>query len=146
MISENWLKATSEKVEITLTTEMIQTYAKAIGETELLYKDLEVAKSLGYQDIPAPPTLPIIFWQFIDVPWLENVGPVIHGKQRFLYKETLIANRNYDCMIQLTNLTYKMSKNRRMQRSEHELSIYRKNKLHATAVSTLIIFDHKENH
>lgn len=141
MINEKWETATTEPVTIRLTREMITSYANAIHLGEPIYSEIEAARSVGFQDIPAPPTLQIIFWQYFDVPWLKDVGTIIHGKQRFQTKEALIANRTYDCTIELKRITIKQTHNRCMQLSDHELIIKYIGNIHATALSTLIIFE-----
>jgi hypothetical protein len=140
MIDEKWTGATSEVVKITVTREMITAYARAIHDDTSIYVDIDSAKIAGYHDIPAPPTMPIIFWSFIKIPWLEDVGPVVHGKQRFSYEHTLVANRTYDCVIQLKDVKEKKSRREIMQRSNHELIISYNDCIHATARTTLIIF------
>ncbi|WP_332694346.1 FAS1-like dehydratase domain-containing protein [Halalkalibacter lacteus] len=139
MIDETWTGATSEVVKITITREMIASYTKAIDDDTSIYVDIASAKKAGYQDIPAPPTMPIIFWSFINVPWLEDVGPVVHGKQSFSYEHTLIANRTYDCVIHLKDVKKKQINREIMQRSNHELLLSYNDCIHATARTTLLI-------
>ena len=141
MIDQKWEHATTEAVKISITSEMIASYAKAIHEDALIYYDKQVAIAAGFKNIPAPPTLPIIFWQFINVPWLKDAGAIIHGKQQFHYEQPLLANRTYDCSIHLKDITKKQSKKGMMQLSTHELMIKFEDQIHATAITTLIIFE-----
>ncbi|MFC0470886.1 MaoC family dehydratase N-terminal domain-containing protein [Halalkalibacter kiskunsagensis] len=140
MIDEKWTGATSEVVKITVTREMIASYAKAIHHDNSIYVDIDSAKRAGYQDIPAPPTMPIIFWSFIKVPWLEDVGPVIHGKQCFSYEHPVVANRTYDCVIHLKDVRKRQNNCEIMQRSNHELLISFNDCIHASIRTTLLIF------
>ena len=41
--------------------EKIREFARAIGATDPEYLDPEAARALGYADVVAPPTFPIIF-------------------------------------------------------------------------------------
>jgi hypothetical protein len=141
MINEKWEKITSETINILLTRDMIRSYASSIHLEEAIYFDIEEAQKDGFQDIPAPPTLPIIFWQHIDVPWLKDAGTILHGKQRFQTNEALIANRSYECVVMLKQISTKKTKNCLMQLSDHELIIKYKGCVHATALSTLIILE-----
>lgn len=141
MINHKWEKAITEPIKIHLSRKMIKSYASAIQLAEPIYSEIEAARSIGFQDIPAPPTLQIIFWKYFEVPWLKDVGTIIHGKQRFQTIESLIANRTYDCTIELKKITIKQAKKRCMQVSEHELMIKYKGSIHAKALSTLIIFE-----
>jgi hypothetical protein len=141
MIDDKWMGATTDVVKIDVTREMIALYVKAIHEDSSIYTNVECARRLGYVDIPAPPTLPIIFWKYIDIPWLRETGPVIHGKQRFCYDQPLLANFTYYCSIKLNELRMKKSKQGMMQVANHELVITYNHCIHATAFTTLILFE-----
>jgi acyl dehydratase len=72
-------------------------FAKAIGETNPIFTDLEAAKAAGHRDLPVPPTFlfgielesPDPFW------WLSGIGVdlrrVLHGEQSFTYHRPAIA-------------------------------------------------------
>jgi acyl dehydratase len=70
--------------------EKIREFADAIGDDHAAYRDPEVARALGYPDVIAPPTFPIIItlpagWQVSDDPDLGiDYTRVVHGEQRFL--------------------------------------------------------------
>ncbi|ORW32878.1 acyl dehydratase [Mycobacterium paraense] len=69
----------------------LQFFAKAIGETNPIYTDIEAAKAAGHPDIPAPPTFlfsvelenpnPFAFLTSLGV----DLGRVLHGEQAFTY-------------------------------------------------------------
>ncbi|WP_368504954.1 MaoC family dehydratase N-terminal domain-containing protein [Alkalihalophilus sp. As8PL] len=139
MITEKWLHSQTKPIEITLTREMIKSYADAICNENELYTNVEAAKQASYEDIPAPPTMPFIFWQYLEVPWLDDVGVLVHGKQAFSYDQPLIANQTYQCSIQLLSLKTKVNKRGPIQIAEHQLSIHYNGVVHANALSTLVI-------
>ncbi|MFC0562173.1 FAS1-like dehydratase domain-containing protein [Halalkalibacter alkalisediminis] len=139
MIDEIWDGSFTKPIKITVTREMIAAYAKSIDIDSEIYVDIEFAKKAGYDNIPAPPTMPIIFWQYFDVPWLQDAGPLIHRKQRFLNVEPLLASRTYVCSIQLLNVKKKQNKHGMMQLSNHKLIVSYNDCIHATAITTLII-------
>ena len=142
MIDEKWLFAKTDLVELTLTYEFIANYASSIHEVNPIYFNKQAAINAGFSDVVAPITMPIIFWQYIDVPWLKNIPVVIHGKQNFSYKEPLLANQTYHCEIQLTNIqTKERKKGSRMQVADHELNVYHNDKVCGTFVSTLLIME-----
>ncbi|ORA79964.1 MaoC family dehydratase N-terminal domain-containing protein [Mycobacterium malmoense] len=66
-------------------------FAKAIGETDPIYADVDTAKAAGHQDIPAPPTF--LFSVELENPdpfaFLASLGVdlrmVLHGEQSFTY-------------------------------------------------------------
>ncbi len=78
-------------------------FAKAIGETNPVYVDLDAARRAGHPDLPVPPTF--LFGVELERPdafdWLAALGVdlrhVLHGEQSFVYHsiahagDTLIA-------------------------------------------------------
>lgn len=142
MIDEKWLYAKTKQVEVTLTREFVRSYARAIHEENPIYFDKQAAQKASYADVVAPITMPIIFWQYLDVFWLKNVPIVIHGKQNFQYHMPLIANNSYQCDIQLTNLQKKRRKNGSiMQIADHLLTVRKENDLYGTFLTTLLIME-----
>lgn len=70
--------------------EKIREFAAAIGETNPACVDVEAARALGYSNVIAPPTFPIVLTfaasrQVIDDPALGlDYSRVVHGEQRFV--------------------------------------------------------------
>ncbi|WP_405485152.1 MaoC family dehydratase N-terminal domain-containing protein [Nocardia sp. NBC_00511] len=98
---------------LTVDAGRLRFFAKAIGETNPVYTDLEAAKAAGYADLPAPPT-------FLFSIELENPDPfafataagvdlrfVLHGEQTFTYHSTAIAG---DVLIATPRITDVYSK------------------------------------
>ncbi|MEV0245994.1 MaoC family dehydratase N-terminal domain-containing protein [Nocardia sp. NPDC050712] len=83
----------------TLTVEAgrLRFFAKAIGETNPVYTDLDAAKSAGYADLPVPPTF--LFAIELEKPdafaFLAQAGVdlrfVLHGEQSFTYHSPAVA-------------------------------------------------------
>jgi hypothetical protein len=84
-------------ITMTLDAGRLRFFAKAIGETNAVYTDTEIAQAAGYSDLPAPPT-------FLFSIELENPDPfaflaqagvdlrfVLHGEQSFTYHSTAVA-------------------------------------------------------
>ncbi|MEO3827032.1 MaoC family dehydratase N-terminal domain-containing protein [Actinomadura sp. B10D3] len=69
----------------------LRLFAKAIGETDPLYTDLDAAHTAGHRDLPVPPTF--LFCLEMDRPdpfaFLSEAGidleRVLHGEQSFTY-------------------------------------------------------------
>lgn len=67
-------------------------FAKAIGETNPIFTDLQAAKEAGYPALPVPPTFLLAIE--LDRPdpfdWVADLGidlrHVLHGEQRFAYR------------------------------------------------------------
>jgi acyl dehydratase len=77
--------------------EKIREFAEAIGDDNPVYFDPEAAQALGYPDVIAPPTFPIIITmraagQIIADPDLGlDYSKVVHGEQSFSYSRPIQA-------------------------------------------------------
>ena len=77
--------------------EKIREFVEAIGDQTPAYRDPEAAKSLGYSDVIAPPTFPIV----ISMPAADQVvydpalgldwARVVQGDQRFTHERPMRA-------------------------------------------------------
>lgn len=83
--------------QVHITAEWISDFAQSIGAP------LQMIKG----DLIAPATMPIIFWQFFDIPWLKTDAPLIHGTQQFTYQEPITAGMILDCELFLTRMDKK---------------------------------------
>ena len=99
--------STTDAVAIYVTRDDIHRYAKAIGEENPIFHDLEVAQNAGYNDIVLPATYPTLFWQILDIPWFKNQSTVIQTEQEFEYEEVLVANQVYICQVTIIKSTKK---------------------------------------
>jgi hypothetical protein len=102
-VDEKFVGLKTEKKLITLTSDLVTDYIKAIGEEHLF----------------VPPTLPFIFWQYFSTPWLEGKGPLVHGTQSFYYNESLVIGETYECFISFNSATRKKN----LQFLNHDLLI-----------------------
>ena len=77
--------------------EKIREFADAIGDPNPVYRDVEAARALGYPDVIAPPTFPILLSmrasaQVVGDPELGlDYSRVVHGEQRFVYARPVRA-------------------------------------------------------
>jgi len=77
--------------------EKIREFADAIGDDNPVYRDPAAARALGYPDVIAPPTFPIVVSmrassQVIRDPELGlDYSKVVHGEQRFVYQRPIQA-------------------------------------------------------
>jgi acyl dehydratase len=75
----------------------IADFAEAIGDRNPLFTDAAAARAVGYPDVIAPPTFPIVITMAasraaIADPGLGiNYAMVVHGEQRFTYSRPLQA-------------------------------------------------------
>lgn len=86
----------------------------------------------------APSTMPIIFWQEFDIPWLKEARALIHGTQRFSYETPITAEMVLDCELTLTNAEEKVGKQGMLTFLTHTLVCKCKDDLVVTAETVLI--------
>jgi acyl dehydratase len=84
--------------------EKIREFADAIGDPSDAYRDPAAAKALGYSDVIAPPTFPVIVSMRASVDLVADpelgldYSRVVHGEQRFVYARPVQAG---DVLISL---------------------------------------------
>jgi acyl dehydratase len=77
--------------------EKIREFAAAVGDDNPVYTDPDAARALGYPDVIAPPTFPIVLsltagGQVVRDPELGlDYSKVVHGEQRFVYTRPVRA-------------------------------------------------------
>ena len=77
--------------------EKIREFASAIGDTNPVFHDVEAARALGYADLVAPPTFPVILslkasGAVVRDPDLGlDYSRVVHGEQKFAYSRPIVA-------------------------------------------------------
>jgi hypothetical protein len=75
----------------------LASFARATGQSDARYSDVEAARSAGHHDLPVPPTF--LFGLNFAAPdpfaWIEKLGVdlrhVLHGEQRFTYRSVAHA-------------------------------------------------------
>lgn len=80
-----------------VTRSRLRMFAKATGQEDPVFTDVEAAKQAGHRDLPVPPT----FYFGIDMEgpegfsWLTDLGvdirSVLHGEQELVYHQTAYA-------------------------------------------------------
>ena len=77
--------------------EKIREYALAVGETNALHLDVEVARNHGYADVVAPPMFAVVYASRAIAPALfdPDVGidfaRMVHGGQEFVWGPPVVA-------------------------------------------------------
>jgi acyl dehydratase len=90
--------------------EKIREFAEAVGDLQPAYLDPEAAKALGYPDVIAPPTFPIIIslpaaQQVVADPALGfNWERVVHGDQRFVYERPMRAGDRISAVVRIDSI------------------------------------------
>jgi acyl dehydratase len=77
--------------------EKVREYAHAVGETNLLYLNVEAAREAGYADVVAPPMFAVVYAGRAITPALfdPDVGidfpKMLHGGQEFIWGPVVVA-------------------------------------------------------
>ena len=91
--------------------EKIREFATAIGATDAEYHDPEAARALGYADVVAPPTFPIVVTMAANGQIMRDPGlgmdytRVVHGDQRFSYTRPVVAGDALVCTNTVEEIT-----------------------------------------
>ncbi len=91
--------------------EKIREFARAIGADDDAYHDPGAARALGYSDVVAPPTFPVVVTaaatqQLIDDPGLGlDFNRVVHADQRFVYTRPVVAGDELVCVNTIEEIT-----------------------------------------
>jgi acyl dehydratase len=91
--------------------EKIREFARAIGATDAAYHDPEAARAIGYADVVAPPTFPVVITmttsqQIINDPGLGiDYSRVVHGDQKFKYTRPVVAGDALVCVNSVEEIT-----------------------------------------
>lgn len=85
-------------------------FAKATGQLDAVYTDLDAARMAGHRDLPVPPT----FFTAIDLEsaqpfaWLDELGvdlrTILHGEQEFTYHQMAYAGDELSTFSTITDL------------------------------------------
>ncbi|MGM7702484.1 hypothetical protein ACSVDE_12220 [Pseudalkalibacillus sp. Hm43] len=105
----------TEPFKIVVTREEAEHFADVVGDSPL-------AELGGHQIVPV--TYPIIYWQRVDMPWLEGIGPLVHGEQSFHYDKPLLTEKEYIGQIELVKIEEKSGKLGTVIWVEHDLTGY----------------------
>jgi acyl dehydratase len=83
--------------------EKIREFADAIGDANDAYREPVHARSLGYPDVIAPPTFPVVVARaaqivaFADPDLGVDFTRLVHGEQRFAYRRPIVAGDVLSC-------------------------------------------------
>jgi acyl dehydratase len=86
-----------EPVVYAVGREKVREYARAVGETNPLYLDVEAARAAGYADVVAPPMFAVVYsapavGPALFDPEIElNFAMMVHGGQEFDWGAPVVA-------------------------------------------------------
>jgi acyl dehydratase len=93
-----------------ITRSRLRNFAKATGQTDPIYTDVDAAKRAGHRDLPVPPTF--YFGVEIEVPEpfsvVTDLGvdprTVLHGGQEFVYEDMAYAGDELTTSSRITDI------------------------------------------
>jgi acyl dehydratase len=97
-------------ISVTVERGRLQLFAKAIGQSDPVYTDVEAAKAEGLPDLPVPPTF--LFGLELEQPepfrWIADLGvdmnTVLHGDQTFTYEQMAYAGETLHSTSTITDV------------------------------------------
>jgi acyl dehydratase len=97
VIDRKWIGYETEPSVLAIERGRLKLFAKATGETNRIYTDVQAALAAGYADLPAPPTF--LFSAELDSGALFEllakldvaVSNILHGQQGFKYFKPVVA-------------------------------------------------------
>jgi acyl dehydratase len=98
-------------VEYAVGREKIREYARAVGETEPLYLELEAARQAGHADLVAPPMFAVVYAAPAMMPALfdpqvgMNFARMVHGAQEFAWSELVVAGDEITTTAQVKDIS-----------------------------------------
>ncbi len=96
-LSPSLIGSTRSGGTLLVTRNRLRFFAKATGQTDPVFVDVDAAKRAGHPDLPVPPTF--YFGVDLEMPdpfgYLDDAGvdlnTVLHGSQKFTYHELAFA-------------------------------------------------------
>ncbi|MBP7334296.1 MaoC family dehydratase N-terminal domain-containing protein [Niveispirillum sp.] len=97
MIEKSWIGRELKPSVLEIERGRLRSFARAIGETDPVYQDVEAARAAGYPDLPVPPTF--LFAADLDSGALDAmladmgipIARILHGEQGFTYHRPACA-------------------------------------------------------
>ncbi len=110
MIDKKWIGHVLPPSVLTLERGRLCSFAKAIGETDPVYTDLQAAQAAGYADLPCPPTFlfaaeldsgaTMALLDLLEVP----IARILHGEQSFSYHAPVVAGDTVTLQPRVTDI------------------------------------------
>ena len=105
----------TQPVTVTIERGRLRLFAKATGQLDPVYVDVDAARTQGHPDLPVPPTY--LFGLELEQPdpfrWLTDMGvdlnEVLHGTQGFTYDALVHAGDTVSVQSTVTDVYVKKS-------------------------------------
>ncbi len=109
VIGREWPAAT-----YAIGSEKIREYARAVGETNPVYDDVEAARAAGFRDLVAPPMFCVVYSNasmataMLDPEVGIDFAKLVHGEQEFKWGEPVCAGDVITTSTTLTGVSEKL--------------------------------------
>ncbi|WP_430336122.1 MaoC family dehydratase N-terminal domain-containing protein [Rhodococcus sp. ACT016] len=128
---------------MTIDAGRLQFFAKAIGETDPVYSDLDAARDAGHRGLPVPPTF--LFGVELEQPdpfgWLGSLGvdlrSILHGEQSYTYHQQAYAGDTVTAVPRITDVYTK--KGGALEFIVKEVDIHRHDGTRLATMQTVIV-------
>jgi acyl dehydratase len=132
-----------DPVVVTTARERLAFFAKATGQRDPVYRDLDAAQAAGHPDVPIPPSF--YFSLELEQPdpfgWLTALGVdlrrVLHGEQSFTYHAMAYAGDSLTLRPRIVDVTVK--KGGALELLTKQTDVTRGDEVIAEAVSVIIV-------
>src|SRR5271157_4406019 len=100
-----------EPVVYAVGREKIREYARAVGETDPLYLDVEAAHAAGYADVVAPPMFAVVYSSpavgppIFDPELAINFAMMVHGGQQFEWGPVVVAGDEITTAVSVKDIS-----------------------------------------
>ena len=110
MIDKKWIGYERPAAVLPIERGRLRFFAKAIGETDPVYRDVAAARDAGYADLPAPPTF--LFTAALDSGTMDRLlsdlgvpdHRILHGEQGFAYHRPVCAGDTVTVRSRITDI------------------------------------------
>ncbi|WP_147918590.1 MaoC family dehydratase N-terminal domain-containing protein [Ruania zhangjianzhongii] len=86
-------------------------FAAAVGASDPVHTDPEVARAAGHEDVLAPPTFAVVVAQRAEAEYIEDPGAgidfsrVVHAEERFVYHRPIVAGDLLHTSVHVDSIT-----------------------------------------
>lgn len=109
-LDQSLIGRTMQGDSLLISRSRLRFFAKAIGQKDPVYTDLDAARAAGHRDLPVPPT----FFTAIELEspdpfaWLDELGvdlrSILHGEQEFTYHAMAYAGDELSTRSTITDV------------------------------------------
>jgi acyl dehydratase len=91
--------------------EKVREYARAVGETDPLYVDLDAARAAGHRDLVAPPMFVVVYTSgaigsaFFDPDVGMDFSRMVHGAQEFAWGPLVVAGDDIATEVEVADIS-----------------------------------------